>query len=68
MSLLLQDVRHSYALTQVLGGVGLSLSPGGVLALQTGLDAGALSAQLLTLELAGHLEKLPGGLFQRVSR
>ncbi|MGZ8290270.1 MAG: DNA-processing protein DprA [Telluria sp.] len=38
------------------------------LALQTGLDAGALSAQLLTLELAGHLEKLPGGFFQRVSR
>ena len=33
MSLLLQDVRHSYALTEVLGGVGLALSPGRVLAL-----------------------------------
>ena len=33
MSLLLQDVRHSYALTEVLGGVGLALSPGHVLAL-----------------------------------
>ena len=33
MSLLLQNVRHSYALTEVLGGVGLALSPGRVLAL-----------------------------------
>ena len=33
MSLVLQNVRHSYALTEVLGGVGLALSPGGVLAL-----------------------------------
>ena len=33
MSLLLQDVRHSYALTEVLGGVGLALAPGHVLAL-----------------------------------
>ncbi len=33
MSLLLQNVRHSYALTEVLGGVGLALAPGHVLAL-----------------------------------
>lgn len=33
MSLVLQNVRHSYALTEVLGGVGLALSPGRVLAL-----------------------------------
>ena len=33
MSLLLEDVRHSYALTVVLGGVGLALPAGGVLAL-----------------------------------
>ena len=33
MSLLLQNVRHSYALTEVLGGVGLALPPGRVLAL-----------------------------------
>ena len=38
------------------------------LALECGLDAGALSAQLLALELAGHLERLPGGMFQRVNR
>ncbi|MBP6374996.1 MAG: ATP-binding cassette domain-containing protein [Giesbergeria sp.] len=33
MSLCLQEVRHSYALTEVLGGVSLALEPGGVLAL-----------------------------------
>ena len=33
MSLYLQNVRHSYALTEVLGGVSLALAPGGVLAL-----------------------------------
>ncbi|UCV00945.1 ABC transporter ATP-binding protein [Acidovorax radicis] len=33
MSLFLNDVRHSYALTEVLGGVGLALPAGGVLAL-----------------------------------
>lgn len=33
MTLLLQDVRHRYALTEVLGGVGLALSPGRLLAL-----------------------------------
>ena len=33
MSLALKDVRHSYALTEVLGGVSLALSPGGVVAL-----------------------------------
>ena len=38
------------------------------LALECGLDAGALSAQLLALEMAGHLERLPGGMFQRVNR
>ncbi|MBX9835000.1 MAG: ATP-binding cassette domain-containing protein, partial [Burkholderiaceae bacterium] len=33
MSLCLQQVRHSYVLTEVLGGVSLALAPGGVLAL-----------------------------------
>ena len=37
------------------------------LALACGLDAGTLSAHLLALELAGKLERLPGGLFQRVN-
>ena len=31
-------------------------------------DPAELSAQLLTLELAGHVERLPGGLFQRLIR
>ena len=33
MNLVLKDVRHSYALTEVLGGVSLALAPGGVVAL-----------------------------------
>lgn len=32
----------------------------------TGTPPSALSSQLLALELAGHVERLPGGLFQRV--
>lgn len=35
---------------------------------RTGLDAGALSAQLLELELNGHIAQLPGGLVQRITR
>ncbi|MCY0915882.1 DNA-processing protein DprA [Massilia antarctica] len=38
------------------------------LAALTGSDAGVLAGQLLALELAGHVERLPGGLFQRVKR
>lgn len=38
------------------------------LAALTGTGAGDLSGQLLALELAGHVERLPGGLFQRVNR
>lgn len=38
------------------------------LAALTGCDPGKLAASLLALELAGHLERLPGGLFQRVKR
>lgn len=41
---------------------------GDTLALLTRTEAGLLSGQLLTLELAGHVERLPGGLFQRVNR
>lgn len=36
------------------------------LAALTALDHGALSGQLLALELAGQVERLPGGLFQRI--
>ena len=35
---------------------------------RTGLTVGALSAQLLTLELEGRVARLPGGLFQALHR
>ena len=35
---------------------------------RSGLDTAALQAQLLDLELAGQVERLPGGLFQRLVR
>ena len=55
MSLCLQAVRHSYALTEVLGGVSLALAPGGVLALVGPSGCGKttllhLCAGLLTLQ------------------
>lgn len=34
---------------------------------RTGLDAAALQARLLELELAGDVARLPGGLFQRIA-
>jgi DNA processing protein len=37
------------------------------LAMRLGLDAAALSAQLLVLELEGSIEMLPGGIYRRVS-
>lgn len=39
-----------------------------VLMARTGLDAAGLQAQLLALELADQVARLPGGLFQRVGR
>ena len=36
------------------------------LALRAELDAAALSAQLLTLELGGQVEMLPGGIYRRI--
>ncbi len=46
----------------------LGFDPVGLDALQarTGLPTAMLQAELLTLELEGHLARLPGGLFQRV--
>ena len=38
-----------------------------VLMARTGLDAAQLQGQLLELELADHVARLPGGLFQRIS-
>jgi len=48
----------------------LGHDPVGLDALQarSGLGAAQLQAQLLDLELAGQVERLPGGLFQRVVR
>ena len=34
---------------------------------RTGLDTAHLQAQLMTLELDGHVARLPGGLFQRIA-
>jgi DNA processing protein len=34
----------------------------------TGMAPSTLAGQLLTLELAGQIERLPGGLFQRIKR
>ena len=46
----------------------LGADPASLDALQarTGLDTPTLQARLLTLELAGQLARLPGGLFQRI--
>ena len=48
----------------------LGHEPVGLDALQarSGLDTASLQAELLDLELAGQVERLPGGLFQRVVR
>ena len=37
------------------------------LAARCGLDAATLNAQLLTLELDGAIEMLPGGIYRRVA-
>ena len=72
MSLCLQEVRHSYALTEVLGGVSLALAPAGVLALAGPSGCGKttllhLCAGLLTLQ-AGQLHNRfanPALMFQQ---
>lgn len=54
--------------TALLDAIGFD--PVGLDALQArcGIDTAALQAQLMTLELDGLLARLPGGLFQRMSR
>jgi DNA processing protein len=37
------------------------------LASRTGADAGTLAAELTRLELAGRVERLPGGLFRQLA-
>jgi len=48
----------------------LGHEPVGLDALQarSGLDTAQLQAELLDLELEGQVERLPGGLFQRLVR
>ena len=48
----------------------LGFDPMGVDALvaRTGIDAASLQVELLELELAGHVARLPGGLYQRLGR
>jgi DNA processing protein len=48
----------------------LGYDPTGLDALQarTGLDTPTLQAQLMELEIHGHVARLPGGLFQRIAR
>jgi DNA processing protein len=53
------------ALLQALGFEPCSLD---ALQARTGLDTPALQAQLMALELEGHAARLPGGLFQRLSK
>ncbi len=51
----------------VLQALGFDPVDADTLALRTGLDAGSLNAQLLTLELEGALERLPGGWYRRLA-
>ncbi|MDR2128870.1 MAG: DNA-processing protein DprA [Burkholderiaceae bacterium] len=51
-------------LLQALGADPVSLD---ALQARTGLDTAQLQAQLLEMELQGHVARLPGGLFQRLS-
>lgn len=56
---------NTQALLQALGYDPVSLES---LAERTGLPTALLQTQLLELELAGHLARLPGGLFQRLAQ
>lgn len=52
----------------LLAALGQGPVHGDLLAALTDTEPGFLASQLLALELAGHVERLPGGLFQRVNR
>lgn len=52
-------------LLQALGADPVSLD---ALQARTGLQTATLQAQLLELELAGQVGRLPGGLFQRLGQ
>ena len=51
--------------TPLLAALGHDPLDADTLAARSGLDVGALMGELLALELAGRVERLPGGLFQR---
>lgn len=55
-------------LSSLLDTLGQGPIHGDMLAELTTMSPGKLSAQLVTLELAGQVERLPGGLFQRLNR
>jgi DNA processing protein len=52
----------------LLDALGFDAIDAGSLAGLTDSEVGALQARLLALELAGHVERLPGGLYQRLIR
>lgn len=51
----------------ILAAMGHSPASLDALASRTGADAGALAAELTRLELAGRVERLPGGLFRQLA-
>lgn len=55
-------------LAALLAALGQGPVHGDTLAAMTTMPVGKLSAQLVALELDGQVERLPGGLFQRVNR
>ncbi|MBC7575614.1 MAG: DNA-protecting protein DprA [Herminiimonas sp.] len=59
---------HGFAETSdpVLLAMGFEPVSQDALAVRCAIDSAALSAQLLTLELQGHVELLPGGAYQRL--
>jgi DNA processing protein len=62
------DAADSAADDALLAGLGHDAVDFDTLLAQLGGDAASLNSQLLMLELAGRLERLPGGWFQRVVR
>jgi DNA processing protein len=60
------DITASHdTLLEVMGFDPVSLD---ALQARTGLDTARLQSRLMTLELDGHVARLPGGLFQRITR
>lgn len=55
------------ASTGILGVMGFDPVAPDVLALRCEMDIAALNAELLTLELEGHIEMLPGGMVRRLA-